>query len=752
VDTPLVDIQGSPAIDPDGNIITGGSKIYSIYPNGTVKWAKDYNMESKTLTVDSDGNIFFCGKIPNNDNNYIVMLDKNGILKWKTPISNPSYPPVVMPNGELYISNKFQDTGEYVLQILGMTEQEPPRINPARSGDSFVNFTWFTPDHNGGEEIEEYRIYRKDSASEPYVHKFTVDPDVSWFEDDTVTNGILYSYQITAVSSIGESDPSDRVSATLLSTPSPPRNLAGVYGDNYVFLEWETPLDDGGTEITQLTLYKGPDEGSLEPIMNLSTTRSNYNDSEVNPGNNYFYAISCFNSEGESDLSNIVSGVPKTLPLTPLDFSYNTGNGFVQLSWAPPSFDGGSPIINYTVYKGIFTIGYIFPNTILDQTNLEFNDTDVENGVHYIYSLKTSTLIGDSQRTEELMATPTGPPLPPVNLSCTSGDGFVEITWEQPESDGGISVTGYSIEKKEGPNTRLIDLNGMTLIYRDNDVTNGDQYSYRIRSINPAGDSSFTESIDCIPLGKPSTPLNLEYKVRRYFSLVSWSPPEDNGGSPITSYRLFRNGSLISELSATITTYNDTEVAPGINYHYSVSAVNSEGESIKSDSITIGIPEIPEVSTSPPSAPMDLSFTVSNLSVTMSWSEPESDGNSSVIEYNIYRTYLGKEEMIESISSSSLTYTDNSVIAGGSYKYHVSARNGVGEGPASNEISVTIDEKEENNDNEKSNLIWFILIPGILAIILIVIFVAIITRKKGQEEEEPEIEEQREEGYDFNNL
>ncbi len=130
-----------------------------------------------------------------------------------------------MPKRDLYVADRYQDTNKYVIHILGKTKPEPPKINPARSGDSFVNFTWFSPDHNGGEEIDEYRIYRKESLGGQFAIFHTVSPETRWFQDETVINGNTYYYRITAVSSIGESDPSEMVYATPLSIPSSPRNL-----------------------------------------------------------------------------------------------------------------------------------------------------------------------------------------------------------------------------------------------------------------------------------------------------------------------------------------------------------------------------------------------------------------------------------------------------------------------------------------------------------------------------------------------
>ncbi|HII55336.1 TPA: PEF-CTERM sorting domain-containing protein, partial [Candidatus Aciduliprofundum boonei] len=59
--------------------------------------------------------------------------------------------------------------------------------------------------------------------------------------------------------------------------------------------------------------------------------------------------------------------------------------------------------------------------------------------------------------------------------------------------------------------------------------------------------------------------------------------------------KIYRNGTLIATVPATQLWYNDTNVVPGVNYSYYVTAVNSVGESQPSNTVkatpTGAIPE-----------------------------------------------------------------------------------------------------------------------------------------------------------------
>jgi hypothetical protein len=66
---------------------------------------------------------------------------------------------------------------------------------------------------------------------------------------------------------------------------------------------------------------------------------------------------------------------------------------------------------------------------------------------------------------------------------------------------------------------------------------------------------------------------------------LSWTVPAD-GGSPISGYRIYRGTTPGGEALLTTvtigTTYLDTAVTSGVTYYYQVTAVNGDGESVRS--------------------------------------------------------------------------------------------------------------------------------------------------------------------------
>ena len=91
-----------------------------------------------------------------------------------------------------------------------------------------------------------------------------------------------------------------------------------------------------------------------------------------------------------------------------------------------------------------------------------------------------------------------------------------------------------------------------------------------------------------IPVVKtPSAPRDLLATPGDGYVNLMWIAPSDDGGSPITNYKIYRGttsgeGTLLA-LVGNVVTYTDNDVTNNQKYYYQVSAVNSVGEGEKSN-------------------------------------------------------------------------------------------------------------------------------------------------------------------------
>ena len=120
-------------------------------------------------------------------------------------------------------------------------------------------------------------------------------------------------------------------------------------------------------------------------------------------------------------------------PAAPTGLSATAGDGQVALSWTAPSFDGGSQISGYTVYRGTN------PNptqalTTLPSTPTSYVDQSAVNGTTYYYKVSALNANGEGAKSNEANATPILA-VPPTVLP-TPLDDFNRPN-ENPLSDAG---------------------------------------------------------------------------------------------------------------------------------------------------------------------------------------------------------------------------------------------------------------------------------------------------------------------------
>ena len=91
----------------------------------------------------------------------------------------------------------------------------------------------------------------------------------------------------------------------MLDLSSAPVSLSATAGENYVYLSWEKPKDNGSTSISKYIIYRNG-----RPIAIVPGTQLWYNDTDIFPGVTYKYYVTAVNFLGESPSSNEVQATP----------------------------------------------------------------------------------------------------------------------------------------------------------------------------------------------------------------------------------------------------------------------------------------------------------------------------------------------------------------------------------------------------------------------------------------------------------
>ena len=197
--------------------------------------------------------------------------------------------------------------------------------------------------------------------------------------------------------------------------------------------------------------------------------------------------------------------------------------------------------------------------------------------------------------------------------------------------------------------------------------------------------------------GPPGAPGDLLAQPADGRVLLSWPLPSSDGGSPITSFSVYRGTTpggenltqRLVKLSKTATSYTDFAVVNGTTYYYVVAATNSLGEGALSNegSATPG-----GTTTAPPGPPLAAAATNPPGTVELTWNPPASDGGAAVTSYSLYRGLSpgGEDPTPYATGITAPSFSDPSDgDAGTTYYYTVTATNSAGEGPPSAEVSAT---------------------------------------------------------------
>ncbi|MCE7735752.1 MAG: hypothetical protein GPJ54_12790 [Candidatus Heimdallarchaeota archaeon] len=572
-----------------------------------------------------------------------------------------------------------------------LSESATPSTTPGKptgfsaiAGNSSVLLSWTAPVDNGGSPITGYNIYRNTTSGSYSSALVTVGAGVSTYNDTTATNGITYYYIVTTINVNGESVPATEVSAKPVTIPSKPLDLVATYGSNEVNLTWSNPLDDGGVTITQFRVYRSTTSGSYAaPIATLSATTFTYFDSSVSNGNTYFYVVTAVTGEGESPNSDEISIIPRTIPDPPTTLIGTHGDTIVDLTWTAPGDNGGSVLINYTIYRDGSFLANVTAGTTTHQ------DTGLTNGVSYSYVVRAVNSEGDSIDSNTELATPATIPDKPTSFSASSGDDEVVLNWVAPSDNGGATITSYNIYRSTVSSSYgAVLISVGTLTYTDSSVSNGVTYYYIITAINAEGESVAATEVSVTPVGPPSVPLNLDGVIISTNVTLIWDVPSNNGGSVIGNYSVYRSNDLGGPYTwisnTTLLTYNDTGLANGQIYYYVVTASNSYGEGQYSAELRMTIADVP-------SAPLNPSAIYGDQQISLSWEIPSYTGSTALQNYSMYRSINqgGPYIWISNVTAGTTTYLDAGLTNGVVYYYVISVTNLEGEGPNSIEVNAT---------------------------------------------------------------
>lgn len=174
--------------------------------------------------------------------------------------------------------------------------------------------------------------------------------------------------------------------------------------------------------------------------------------------------------------------------------------------------------------------------------------TGISSGTTYTFKFRSQNSIDYSPFSEEVRfaaATPPAKPSAPTKNSELSYKDAIYVEWSASSATE-ILIAGYRLymSRSTGVYTMIYngDLNPLQRSYLVTNLTTGEQYQFQVSAVNFNGESALSNALvvySCIAPSQPSLPV----RTGGTSTLINlqWTPPTDDGGCPLTGYKLMRN-------------------------------------------------------------------------------------------------------------------------------------------------------------------------------------------------------------------
>ena len=548
-----------------------------------------------------------------------------------------------------------------------------------------INIT-FQPNWNGGDNIANYSIYRSTTEGQlgTLVH-VSEGWHVSYY-DSGLTLGQIYYYIIRAGNRAGESGNSTQKSALSRARPGPPTlNSLTNHQNGNVELIW-TAGAENGAPILEYFIFRSTIQNDINAAL-VGTANGNvtaWNDTTISTYNvTYYYRVGSRNEAGNSTtLSNERNIRPFKAPSAPTIDNVEAGQGNNTITWTESSDYGGSTTVSYILWWGIESDNL---NNSIPLTASPFIHANLSSYLYY-YVIEARNHLGWGTNSTMSTGQPSGSPTKVRNLNATVGNYFVNLTWIAPQFDGGNPVSEYRIYRRLGNEAEVLIAHSITnLEYNDTSMELYGEYRYRVVAVNIYGEGD-PEYLFATPKTKPMKPTTINVLTGFRSIVLNWEEPID-GGYNITHYQIMvKNSSgdpypLIIQIDRT---YNHTDLTPGMNYTYWISALNDLGWGFASDPIVAWPDYVP-------SPPIGIEAQSSWTSISFSWYRPtQYEGVSIPTKFYIYRgTSNNTLLQIGTINALNLNkYNDTDAEPGVKYYYAIASYNQYGIGTRSEIITA----------------------------------------------------------------
>ena len=478
-----------------------------------------------------------------------------------------------------------------------------------------INVSWAEPYFGGNDPALTYLV--ETSTDQETWETLEASTTVLSYAHAGLDLATTYHYRVTARDSDGLGEPSLAMATTweALYAPGAPVNLATTPQGTIADVRWEVPESDGGAAISGYLVEVSTDEQTWTELAPAVTVTS-YLHEGVTIGTTYYYRVSARNSIGLGAPSDSTSVTARAhiVPSGPKYLAAGAHGVTVNLSWAPPQYDGNDPSLTYLVETSTDQETWETLEASTTARSYVHAGLDLATTYHYRVRARNSLGLGPPSLTMATTWAALYAPGAPRNVTGIADGTTINLSWEAPDSDGGAAISGYLVESSTDGETWTEVASSVTgTTYANAGLTLGTTYQYRVSARNSEGLSAASDTTRVTALETvvgPGAPRNvIAAGTGRHTVALSWDLPASDGGASVTGYKIEHSRRLLNDwidveadTGSRDTTYVEEGLDAGIRYFYRVSAINAAGSVGTPTARASAITDQPSV----PSAPLNV--------------------------------------------------------------------------------------------------------------------------------------------------
>jgi parallel beta-helix repeat protein len=622
-------------------------------------------------------------------------------------------------------------------------------VVPIDSGNA-LNISWQA---NSEPDLEYYSIYRG-SDDQSFLWIADVPTGIEYYLDTGLINGISYYYVLSASDEVPNQSPLSPSAMGIpndIIAPSTPFDLKVIPGSisDEMLLYW---VGSSSPDVAGYNIYRSEVPGGPYEIVGTTGPETSFIDSGLTVDVTYYYVVTAFDevpneSPSSDEASNTtIDTIPPSIPDGLVIEVLPEGNS-LRLTWSPVS---DPDIENYLLYRSIDNTTFLFIASIEKGTEF-YVDTDLEDGTTYYYLIKSQDEVPNISNISEIVSgipMDSVSPATPKNVEASLGlvPNSVKLTWNaNPEDD----IKGYTVYYARFPGLqyRWYSTIGLETTYYVFNLDDDTTYFFAIDAYDEVpNNSSLSNPATYTTMDRtaPMSPENLTAQAQDGGGavLLTWDPNTDADLDHYAVYMGTDDSTFIwiVDVPAGINEYRRTGLADNQKYFFVVAAFDEVPNKSPMSNVAHATP----TSDPPPLPPTGLSVVALEdiVGLNISW-DPNSETDLS--HYVLYRRSDNLSfSPIVNLSSDTIYYVDEDVIAGQTYHYRLTAvdlNQGESElSEAASGIPQELEVEPPAKDEEDDHTLVYALI---IIIVLVMILFLYLWRRKG--EEEPSLKEEDQE-------